>query len=195
MEQRRLEQLLLAISDDELVLRAQAGSLSAFDELIARHQDRVFALAFRILGNAEDAADVQQETFVKVWVSIGKFRGHAAFSTWTHRITVNLCLSRKRKKDWSEKPEQLDEERHYALAQRSTSCIERLETSIVVREALAAIPTRQRTLIVLRDLEGRSFEEIAEIVGGSTDSVRTRLSRARKLLREKMRPYLEGEGI
>jgi RNA polymerase sigma-70 factor (ECF subfamily) len=195
MEQRRLEQLLLAISDDELVLRAQAGSVAAFDELIARHQDRVFALAFRILGNAEDAADVQQETFVKVWVSIGKFRGSAAFSTWTHRITVNLCLSRKRKKDWSEKPEQLDEDRHYCLAQGSTTCIEKLETSIVVRQALAAIPARQRTLIVLRDLEGRSFEEIAEIVGGSPESVRTRLSRARKLLREKIRPYLVEEEI
>jgi RNA polymerase sigma-70 factor, ECF subfamily len=195
METRRLEQLLLARTDEELVFQAQAGKSAAFDELILRHQDRVFALAYRILGNSDDAADVQQETFVKAWLSLARFRADAAFSTWTHRICVNLCLSRKRKKDWSDRPEELDEDRHYVLAQTSTTCIEKLETSIIVRQALAAIPAKQRTLIVLRDLEGRSFEEIAEIVGGSADSIRTRLSRARKLLREKMRPYLVEEDI
>ncbi|MDO8684035.1 MAG: sigma-70 family RNA polymerase sigma factor [Armatimonadota bacterium] len=80
----------MALPDEELVSQAQAGSLAAFNELVARHQERVHALAYRILGNAEDAADIQQETFVRAWTKLGKFRQQAAFSTWLHRITVNL---------------------------------------------------------------------------------------------------------
>ena len=76
---------------------AQAGDATAFDQLILQHQERVFALAYHILGNAEDAADVQQETFVRAWTKLGDFRGHAAFATWLHRIAVNICIRRKRR--------------------------------------------------------------------------------------------------
>src|SRR5450759_5384388 len=87
----------LGISDTELVARAQSGDLNAFDGLINLHQDRVFALAYRMLGNSEDAADVQQETFIQAWRSLHRFRGDAALSTWLHRIAVNICLSRRRR--------------------------------------------------------------------------------------------------
>ena len=88
----------MAISDQELVRRAQSGDTNAFDELVARHQERVFSLAYRMLGSPEDAADVQQETFVQAWRNLRKFRQDAAFPTWLHRIAVNLCLSRKRRR-------------------------------------------------------------------------------------------------
>ena len=88
----------MTISDHELVSRARQGDKQAFDTLVGLHQDRVFALAYRMLGSAEDAADIQQEAFVKAWRSLGKFRGDASFGTWVHRIAVNLCLARKRRK-------------------------------------------------------------------------------------------------
>ncbi|MDO8588225.1 MAG: sigma-70 family RNA polymerase sigma factor [Armatimonadota bacterium] len=191
--QIQLEQPLLTVSDGELVSQAQRGSLTAFDELVARHQERIFALAYRVLWNREDAADIQQETFVRAWTRMKSFRGHAAFTTWLHRIALNLCLTKKRRRDWLEPPATLDEEVGCRGGSFGTICAEKLDTAIAVREAVAALPARQRALIVLKEIEGRSCEEIAEIVGGSAASVRTRLSRARTALREKMRPYLEEE--
>jgi RNA polymerase sigma-70 factor, ECF subfamily len=176
----------LALTDLELVSEAQSGKLTAFDELVARHQERIFVLAYSILSSADDAADVQQETFVRAWRSLKSFRGQAAFTTWLHRIAVNLCLSRKRRRDLVDEAVELDEQN-----QAGKDCIESIETAIAVRKALSELPAHHRALLVLRELEGRPFEEIAGIVGGSVESVRTRLSRARKLLREKMRPYLE----
>jgi len=190
MEQRRSKQLPLAGSEGELVSQAQGGSLTAFDELVSIHQERVHALAYRILAHDEDAADIQQETFVRAWLALRKFRGDAAFSTWLHRITVNLCLSRKRDRARLDVVESFDEDR---LGAAGRACVESVDTRMIVRAALAAIPAPHRTLLVLRDIEGRAYEEIAEIVGASVESVRTRLCRARKLLREKMRPYLEEE--
>jgi len=179
--------------EGELVSQAQQGSLTAFDELVSRHQQRVYALAYRILGAAEDASDIQQETFIRAWRNLKKFKGEAAFYTWLHRITVNLCLSRKRKRSSSVELLPLDESMWRSGQPSVATCVESVETAVMVRAALSAIPAHYRTLLVLREIEGRPFEEIAQIVGGSVESVRTRLSRARKLLRERMRPYLEEE--
>lgn len=86
---------------DDLVELAKSGDLAAFDRLVSLHQERVFALACRILGSVEDASDIQQETFIRAWSSLRKFRHDASFSTWLHRITVNLCLSRKRRREYT----------------------------------------------------------------------------------------------
>ena len=179
----------MAKSDEELVSLAQVGDQVAFDELVARHQDRVFALSFRILANAEDAADIQQETFVRAWTSLRTFKRQAAFSTWLHRITVNLCLSRKRRSQpvYAE----LDEERLSQSESGAVACMQRAETKAIVQAAIADLPANYRVLLVLREIEGRSCEEIALVVGRSADSVRTGLYRARKLLKERIRPYLE----
>ncbi len=177
-------------SDESLVQSAKRGDVEAFDKLVALHQERVHALAYRILGNLEDAADVQQETFIRAWRNLRKFRGEAQFSTWLHRITVNLCLSMKR--------------RRHPLAGESfvegayvghgaVACREKTETIATMRKVLAAMPAHHRILVVLRDMEGRSFEEIAEILQCSVESIRTRLCRARRMLRERMRPYIEGD--
>jgi len=178
----------LAKSDEELVSQAQAGDQGAFDELVARHQDRVFALSYRILANVDDAADIQQETFVRAWTSLKSFKRRAAFSTWLHRITVNLCLSRKRRALVQVEP--LEEERA-SHAESAVACLQRMETKTVVQAAIAELPDHYRVLMILREIEGRSCEETAMIVGSSAESVRTGLYRARKLLREKIRPYLE----
>ena len=177
----------------ELVALARGGDLAAFDELVSTHQERVYALAFRMLGSSEDAADVQQETFIKAFQSVGKFRGDAAFSTWLHRITVNLCSSRKR----YVLPLQLvaagESLRTWSRAHDTAVCVEESVTAAAVRKVLAAMPPHYRTLVVLRDMEERSFEEIAALLGCSVESARMRLCKARKLLREKLRPYLAGD--
>jgi len=182
----------LAESCENLVGPATRGDVRAFDALVSLHQDRVFALAYRMLGDSEDAADVQQETFLQAWRNLRKFRGEAEFSTWLHRITVNLCLSRKRRKVIVSEP--LDD--HVLVRSPDpgpVACLERTETIATVRRVLDAMPAHYRVLIVLRDMEGRSYEETACVLGCSVESVRTRLHKARKLLREKMRPYIEEE--
>ena len=179
-------------SCENLVRLATKGDVRAFDALVSLHQDRVYALAYRMLGDAEDAADVQQETFLQAWRNLRKFRGEAEFSTWLHRITVNLCLSRKRRNEIASEP--LDDHALvYSTEPGPVACLERTETIATVRRVLDAMPAHYRLLIVLRDMEGRSYEETAGILRCSIESVRTRLHKARKLLREKMRPYIEEE--
>lgn len=180
----------MGISDTELVARAQSGDLNAFDGLINLHQERVFALAYRMLGNSEDASDAQQETFIQAWKNLHRFRGDAALSTWLHRITVNICLSRRRRPQ----PVQLEPavEERLAGSDQTTgiSCLVNAETALMVRKVIAALPPHYRALVVLREIEERSFEEIAQILGCTPASARTRASKARKLLRERLGPYL-----
>lgn len=189
---REAERLVaLSESDRELVELAQAGSREAFDRLVALHQERVFGLAFRVLGNREDAADVQQETFLNAWQSLGRFRGEASFATWMHRITVNLCLCRKRRKSWNEAAYSDD----VLSDQVDTRSAGRADTALVVRKTLMGLPGHYRVFIVLREIEDRSFEEIAQLMGCSVQSARMRASKARKILRERLAPLLSEEAL
>ena len=184
---------MLPCSEAELVGRAQAGDPKAFDELVSLHQERVYALAYRLLGSADDAADAQQDTFVQAWRNLRRFRCEAAFSTWLHRITVNLCVSRKRRKNVPVLMEGIENSLSWSSNPNAALSVEISETAAAVRRVLDAMPPHYRALLVLRDMEERPFEEIARILGCSVDSARSRLCRARRLLREKMRPYLGGD--
>jgi RNA polymerase sigma-70 factor (ECF subfamily) len=157
------------------------------------HQNRVKTLAYRILGNEEDAADIQQETFISAWKNLRKFRGDADIATWLHSITVNLCISWKRRRDRVVCEPEIEDLACDTPSLSPTSVIERTERIQTVRRILSAMPAHYRVLIVLRDMEERSFEEIAAIMGCSEGSVRSRLCRARSLFREKMLPYLTEE--
>lgn len=189
-QKNTLRFLGLSKPDNELVALAQRGDLEAFDELVSLHQDRVFALAYRMLGNADDAGDIQQDTFVRAWRSLRKFRGNAAFPTWLHRITVNLCISQKRRRADVQMEPGWEAELTRADEPSAVACLEKAEAAVVVGKVLAALPAHYRVLVVLREMEERPFEEIAEILGCSIQSARVRASKARKLLRERMRPYL-----
>ena len=178
----------MSISDEELVFQARDGNAKAFDQLVARHQERVFALAYRMLGNAEDAADIQQEAFVHAWTKLRSFRGEAAFTTWLYRVTVNACVSRKRRRSPSDSTEELDECR--VITQQGARCQEQVLDRVMVRELLSSIEPKQRALLIMREVEGRSVEEIARITCSSLDTVRKRLWRARKLFRERLREYM-----
>lgn len=184
------EVAILHKAEADLVALAKRGDTRAFDELVAAHQERVFALAYRMLGNADDAADVQQETFVRAWHSLRRFRGESAFGTWLHRIVVNLCLSRRRRRQPVALEDYMQDSLRSAVDDAAVACVERVETAQVVRWAVADLPAHYRVLIVLRDMEERPFDEIADILGCTVASARTRSSRARNLLRERLKPYI-----
>lgn len=189
----------MSTSDAQLVALAQAGELRAFDELMARHQQRVFALAYHMLADADDAADVQQETFVRAWQALRKFRRDAEFSTWLHRITVNLCLSRRRSADKLRSKSEagngwvFEDSLFHSAEPAAVACLERRELAAEVRRVLIGMPAHHRALIVLREIEGRPFEEIARILRCSERSARTRACRARGVLRQRLQPYLAGD--
>ena len=180
-------------SSSQLIELARKGDAEAFEEIISIHQGRVFTLAYRMLGNADDAADVQQETFLRVWRKLSGFRGDSDLATWLHRITVNICLSWKRRKSRIDYSVCVEDTVVFSETGNPATMIEKTELVGVLRKVLASMPTHHRALIVLKDLEGRSFEEMAKILGCSVASVRTRLCKARKLLRERMTPYMAEE--
>lgn len=174
-------------SDSNLVSAAQDGDATAFDLLIQRHQERVFALAYHMLGNAEDAKDVQQEAFVRAWTKIRGFRELSSFTTWLHKIAVNICLAKRR---GSRPVYSLEQDEALAVQSDSTDCQERLVNALVVRELLDELPAGHRTLLVLREVDGMSIEEIAEVTGSSVGAVRKQLWRVRKLFGERLRQQM-----
>lgn len=173
--------------DADLVSAAQAGDAAAFDSLMLRYQEKVFAVAYHILGNAEDAADVQQEAFVRAWTKLGSFRGDACFSTWLHRIAVNICLSKRRR---PQPISGLDQDQVLAHGADAPDCSGQLLDAVVVRDLLDTIPAKQRTLLVLREVEGMTLGEIAETVGSTVEAVRKQLWRGRKLFGTLLRQQL-----
>jgi RNA polymerase sigma-70 factor, ECF subfamily len=174
--------------DRELVRRAQVDDKEAFEELVRRHQHRVFAVAGGILRRREDAEDIAQQVFVKAYFSLKKFDQRAAFSTWLYKITVNECWDLLRKKkvrpllyesDLSEEQtRQFGSTDERAAEQPDIS--ERLEARQRVENLMAGLDERDRTMLILKEVEGFAVEEIAEMLGLNSNTVKVRLFRARR---------------
>jgi len=174
--------------DRELVRRAQADDKEAFEELVRRHQHRVFAVAGGILRRREDVEDIAQQVFVKAYFSLKRFDQRAAFSTWLYKITVNECWDLLRKKkvrpllyesDLSEEQaRQFDSPEKLASFQPDTS--ETLEAREYVDGLLAGIDERDRMMLILKEVEGFAVEEIAEMLDLNANTVKVRLFRARR---------------
>lgn len=186
-----------------LVDRCRTGDGAAFRELVVHYQDRVLNICWRVCGNRSEAEDLTQETFVKAFTSLDLFDGRAAFYTWLFRIAVNTSISARRKA--SRRPTvSLDGAVNTDHGSRPTSAGERLaadeagpseaahsaETREAVRIALAALDKQQRAVVVLRDMESLSYEEIAEILQVPAGTVKSRLHRARLALRDHLSPIL-----
>ena len=152
------------ISNSELVKKSQLGDKNAFEELVRRHQELVFSLAYKLTGNRELANDVAQEAFIRAWKAIQKFRGDSTFSTWIYRITVNTAwtLRKKAKKHYSlniedtQEPVVIDEKKDPEFLAINS------DLSSVLKKALEQIPIEQRIIVELKNIEGRSHKEIAE---------------------------------
>jgi RNA polymerase sigma-70 factor, ECF subfamily len=167
---------LEAASDEDLVLAfTRDKDRTALEVLLKRHESRVFAIAFRLLGNRADAADATQEVFVTVFRKATLFRHQSAFTTWLHRLTVNACHDLGRKRSRTPTPAEREPERDAA----APDAYGRVEDRIVVQEALAALPEDQRVPIVLRDVRGLSYQEIAEATGVPIGTVKSRIARGR----------------
>lgn len=177
------------VTDDRvLVRRAQAGDKEAFEELVRRHQHRVFAVAGGILRNREDVADIAQQAFVKAYFSIKRFDQRAAFSTWLYKITVNECwdLLRKKKVRPLVYESDLSEEQARQVGASAEKLnpgpdvSQRLEARQRVDRLLEVLDERDRLMLILKEVEGFSIEEIAEVLNLNGNTVKVRLFRARR---------------
>lgn len=185
------------VDEAELVRKAQAGEVSAYEELVRRHQPRVFAIVGGILRRSEDVEDLAQQVFLKVYLSLPRFDLRSTFSTWLYKVTVNECLDHLRKKkvrklvyesDLSEEQVRQMEtfeqgaagSHRHAVADAS----QRAEMRQVVERLLDEIGEQDRLMMILKEVEGFSVEEIGEILGLNVNTVKVRLFRARGRLVE-----------
>jgi RNA polymerase sigma-70 factor (ECF subfamily) len=193
-------------SDSALVARCQKADITAFNEIVSRYKGKIYNYLYRMTGNAEDAEDLTQEVFVRMYTNIGSFRAEASLSTWLFRIAGNLSVDafRRGKKergmsqsldapvaggdndegptatrdvpDWSQEPETL---------------LGRKELGAHIQAALQKLPPKLRSAVVLHDVEGLAYEEIAQTERIPLGTVKSRIFNARVALREHLRPYLE----
>lgn len=166
--------------DAELVRRHLLGDRDAFATLVRRHERRVYNVALRMLGRPEDAADASQEVFLTCLRKLGGFRGDAAFTTWLHRVTVNACLDALRRRS-REQPEEEPPER--ATGDHADAA----GAAADVQRGLLAIPEEYRAVLVLHDLQGLPYEEVAEALGAPVGTVKSRLHRGRVALARALR--------
>jgi RNA polymerase sigma-70 factor, ECF subfamily len=163
--------------DGPLVSRAQKGDRWAFEQLVDRHQHRLFTLAARLLGSADDAGDAVQEAFIRAWLGLPSFRGGARFSTWLHRICINAVHDQRAKARRAEPSPEIDPvDPHDAFSQQ--------ELSRELQQALNSLEEEYRTAVVLYDVLGCSYAEIAELSGVPEGTVKSRIFRGRTRLAE-----------
>jgi RNA polymerase sigma-70 factor, ECF subfamily len=183
------------VEDLELVNRAQKGDVGAFSALVERYQGRVYNLAFRLVSNADDAADVAQESFIAAYESLKRFRGESSFYTWLYRLVVNKALTYRRSRDSRQEFAVGDGETGAFLAAADggagpVRAVEEKERAELVQAAIAGLPGDFRAVVVLRDVEGLEYEEIADVLGVAVGTVKSRLHRGRLLVRDTLAPYL-----
>ncbi|MDI6774271.1 MAG: sigma-70 family RNA polymerase sigma factor [Verrucomicrobiota bacterium] len=187
---------------DQLAVRFKSGDAKAFDRLVLMFQRPVFNLAYRMLNRYEDASDAAQEIFVKLYRSIGKFRGDSSFSTWLFAIAVNVCRSRMRSARSRGAVEVLDADLrpadddpppdHQGVDPAATPDrqAERTELMATVKQAIATLPPDFAAVIVMKDIQDVTYEEIAERLGCNMGTVKSRLFRARAMVRDKLSPLM-----
>jgi len=191
--------------ESELLERIKAGDEKAFEAIVERYSARIYRIGRTITGNPQDAEEVVQDVFMTVFQKIGSFEGRSAFSTWLYRIAVNAAMMKVRGKQEKQERTEEDLERWLpvfdARAQHAhpvgawsanpEEAVLQRERREVLRNELATLPTEYRTVVALRDLQGLSSEEAAEILGISPAAVKSRLHRARLALRGKLAAHLE----
>jgi RNA polymerase sigma-70 factor (ECF subfamily) len=202
----RVRQKVVRVADTDvtLVSRCRSADGQAFNEIVHRYKDRVFAYVRRMVENREDAEDIAQETFVRVFTGLRSFENRASLPTWLYRIATNLCIDYRRRNMRPEKRHvpldhgfgdagptstlDLADERY-----RPDDVAARNELATRLDEAILALPERLRAVVVLHDVNGVPYEDVARIVGCPLGTVKSRLFHARSALRDALGPYLRGE--
>jgi RNA polymerase sigma-70 factor (ECF subfamily) len=165
-------------ADASLIERCQAGERTSFGILLNRYRDRIINLAYQLLHDRDDAEDVAQEVFTKAFTSIGSFRAEAQLFTWLYRITLNLCLHRKRREKRCESYEE------QIVPGASDANEDQIVTNIVVQQALDKLSPPLQAVLILREMHDLSYEEIAIVLNIPVGTVRSRLSEARRKFKE-----------
>jgi RNA polymerase sigma-70 factor (ECF subfamily) len=186
----------LEMESARLAKSSLAGDRAAFDRLIMLHKHKVFNLCYRLLGDYDDADDCAQEVFIKVSRSLKNYRFESRFSTWLYRVTVNTCKNKFRSLDYRLRSKKVridtvipmeDKENVVDIENGAGSPATELlrkEIDRLIQKAIDALPPKQKLVVVLRDIEGKSYEEIVGITGFKPGTVKSKLSRARQQLRE-----------
>ncbi len=184
------EMAYASISDEELVRAAQKGDMVAFEELVARHRDKIYSRAFGIVRQEDDAVDLSQEAWIKAWQRLDQFHGESSFATWITRIVINLCLDRMRKmkRQRTESIEQMDDETGGVERQmpvvipNPTEGLEREELRKRIDRAMEQLSHEHRTVLTLHEYDELEYKEIAKTMGCSIGTVMSRLFYARRRL-------------
>lgn len=181
--------------ENEVVRAVLSGQTDEFEKLVAAYEKPIYHIALKMTGNEEDAFDLSQDTFLKAYRSLGSFRGESGFGTWICRLAANLCIDFLRKQKRRGKIVSLDDTDDYGrptelpdLRFEPQSAMEKRELSMQIREGLGKLPPDQKFVLILRDIEGLSYQEIADTLKMELGTVKSRISRARahlaKLLTE-----------
>src|SRR5258708_37193950 len=190
-----------SLGDDKLVRAAQKGDMAAFEELIARHRDKIYARAFSMMRSEEEAVDLSQEAWVKGWQRLKQFQGDSSFVTWMTRIVINLCLDqlRKQKRHRAESIELMEEESGGVERQmpvvnvNPTAGLERQELRQRIDKALSQISVEHRTVLILHEFEELEYKEIAKRMQCSIGTVMSRLFYARRKMANLLAGYKREE--
>ncbi|MDQ8186096.1 sigma-70 family RNA polymerase sigma factor [Pelagicoccus sp. SDUM812002] len=189
-------------ADDDLLIvqKVQEGDVDAFDELVSKYRERIYSVVYNLTSNREDASDLTQDAFIKAFQSIGRFKGKSSFFTWLYRIALNTTLTHLRKNKLRRffSFEKMSEEDH------SAGFIEQLKTDSdsdkntlmnelqeKLNDAFQKLSVKHRTVITLYEIDGLSHKEIAEIVGTSVGTVRSRLHYAKQFLQAELKDYVQ----
>jgi RNA polymerase sigma-70 factor (ECF subfamily) len=181
------------VDQAELIAAAQSGDRRAFDELVRQSFTDTFTLARRITGNEEDARDVVQDAYLRAWRGIGKFRGDAQFSTWMYRITANAAVThvKRRRRQRAEPLDEVNEPADLRLESQPAALAETGEALDRLAAALDELPSKLRSVVVLKDVYDLPHDAIAEELGITVTAAKVRLHRARR----KLRDVLDEEGV
>ncbi|MFQ6066626.1 MAG: RNA polymerase sigma factor [bacterium] len=188
-------------SDEQLVERFRAGAEEGFRMLVEKYQDRVYHIVYGIVGKKDEADDLSQEVFLRVYRFLHRFKGKSKFYTWLYRLTINVCLTAKRKR--KNEPSKVlslansskygDDPEPIELADESLSPLKVLqdrEMAEMIKSAINSLSEILKSTFVLREFEELSYEELARVFQCSRGTIKSRLSRAREQLRRKIEPYL-----
>ncbi|NCO33010.1 MAG: sigma-70 family RNA polymerase sigma factor [Armatimonadetes bacterium] len=190
-------------AEKELIARCLDGNLETFDRLMEMHETQIYNLAYRMIGNREDAADLTQDAFIRAFHALPRFRGGSAFSTWLYRIATNVCLDhikKYRRQKSKMTPSQIrtaDQEELDLLDELGDSSLDpqevldRREQQKAVQSVISTLPEHQRAVLVLYDIQGESYEEVAQILDISIGTVKSRLNRARLALKSRLETLRE----
>jgi RNA polymerase sigma-70 factor (ECF subfamily) len=182
-------------TESELIKQAKQGDLQAFECLVLQHQRQAYSIAYRFMGNHEDASDLAQEAFVRAFQSISKFREESSFKTWIHHIVANVCRDELRRRNRHpvsslDEPVLMEDNEVYRQTADWSMAPDRLyeqkEIQVYLHKLINSLTPEFKMVVVMRELQGFSYEEIAAIIGCSLGTVKSRLSRARQALRDRI---------